>query len=215
MKFRVLLQSLALPFVSGVPLEFRSTAGVPTGLPADQISINSVSTYGTGCPTTDSVSITLADNNTVLTVGFNDFQTFVGPDIASSQSDKTCSISLNVYYPGGYTSAYLNATYHGFAELDAGVSGNISSLYSFPGTIGSGAFSSTNTNINTGGVYLKADHIPLVSKVTSPCGRNATAVIRVRVKIGGSNSTLSGTLTDDDVSLVLTQQVHSGKTVCK
>ncbi|KAK3694442.1 hypothetical protein B0T22DRAFT_487960 [Podospora appendiculata] len=132
-------------------------------------------------------------------------RTFVGPGIASAQSDKTCSINLNVFYPSGDTSAFLNATYHGFAELDAGDSGSINSLYSFPGTIGSGALSNTNTNIDTGGVYLKADHIPVVSRVASPCGRNATAVVRVKVKIGGSDSTLSGTLTDDDVSLVFIQ----------
>jgi hypothetical protein len=89
-----------------------------------------VSTSGTGCPQNE-VSISISDDRTAVTLGFDEFNTYIGPGVAASQNDKNCSIHLSVRYPSGYTFAVLDATYHGYAQLDPGVTGNISSVYKF------------------------------------------------------------------------------------
>lgn len=42
-----------------------------------------------------------------------------------------CRVTLGLRYPGGYSFAVLEATYHGFAQLDPGVTAEFESGYSF------------------------------------------------------------------------------------
>src|SRR3569833_3436886 len=98
--------------------------------PADEITINRASTSGSGCPRR-TVSCDISSDRTIVTLGFDEFQTFIGRGRAAADRDKNCEIHLNLHYPGGYTFAVVDATYHRFAQLDNGVNASLSSTYSF------------------------------------------------------------------------------------
>ncbi|KAK0734642.1 hypothetical protein B0T26DRAFT_632170 [Lasiosphaeria miniovina] len=191
----------------------------------DEITINSVRTSGSGCPRR-AVTIDISEDRTVVTLGFDEFQTFFGRRYGNSNTsrDKNCDIRLNLHYPSGYTFAVLDATYHGFAQLDSGVVGSVSSSYSFPDdrrTGRAGRSSATQTTIAGGGayadgaVYTKHDVVPVAARVVGPCdGKNTTLLIRTRINLNSNNDSASGTLTGDDASIALTQQVHFGWAAC-
>lgn len=116
--------------------------------PVDQIIITDSATSGNGCPQ-GSVSTTASPDKTVrlssplstshltntnkqvITFGFDSFQTYIGPTAAQADKSKACQIHLSLSYPAGFTYAVVDATYHGYARLDAGVTGNFLSTYFF------------------------------------------------------------------------------------
>lgn len=184
--------------------------------PANEIKINSASTSGSGCPRR-AVSVDISLDRTAVTLGFDEFQTFIGRRFGSSERDKNCEIRLNVFYPGGYTFAVLEATYHGFAQLDAGVTGSFETSYSFPGSrMPRNGRTESNTRASitgggqlvTGGTYTKKDSIPTESRVLAPCGQNATMLIKTRINLSSSNASAEGTLTGDDATFAFTHQMH-------
>ncbi|KAK0632698.1 hypothetical protein B0T14DRAFT_533073 [Immersiella caudata] len=207
---------LASPALTS-PLDLSITAD-STAPPANEITINSASTSGSGCPRR-TVAITISPDRTALTLGFDEFQTYVGRRYPASDRDKNCQIRLNLFYPGGYTFAVLDATYHGYAQLDAGVTGSLSTSYSFvggrPDRRSGRTESTTQTSLSGGGQfeagssYMKTDSIPVSSRVRAPCGRNATMVIRTRINLeGDASGEAEGMLTGDDATFALTQMVR-------
>ncbi|KAK4451331.1 hypothetical protein QBC34DRAFT_378186 [Podospora aff. communis PSN243] len=205
------------------PLNFSITAESVTP-PANEITINSASTSGSGCPRR-TVAITISPDRTALTLGFDEFQTYVGRRYPASDRDKNCQIRLNLFYPGGYTFAVLDATYHGYAQLDSGVSGSLSTSYSFvggrPDRRNGRTESTTQASLSGGGqfemgsTYMKTDSIPVSSRVRAPCGRNATMLIRTRINLEGDGSgDAEGMMTGDDATFALTQMVRVEWEVC-
>jgi hypothetical protein len=67
----------------------------------------------------------------VITYGFDQFQTYIGPGTKPADHSKNCQLHLNLKYPGGFQYAVVDATYHGFARLDAGVTGTFLTTYYF------------------------------------------------------------------------------------
>ncbi|KAK3329924.1 hypothetical protein B0H66DRAFT_611052 [Apodospora peruviana] len=213
---------------SASPLTTSFSALLAEDLPsASQILITSASTSGSGCPR-HAVFVTISDDRTVVTLGFYEFQTYFdggrgrgkdGRGRSQTDRDKNCDIRLNMFYPAGYTFAVMDVTYHGFAQLDSGVSGSFTSTYEFNSGNG-GKSCTTQANITGGGayesgtVYTKSDVVPVVSRVKAPCGRNATLLIRTRVNLSEQtgNASATGTLTGDDATFALEQQVHIGWT---
>ncbi len=116
--------------------------------PADEITINRASTSGSGCPRR-AVSCDISPDRTVVTLGFDEFQTYIGRGRNAGDREKDCDIHLSLRYPSGYTFAVVDATYHGFAQLDSGVTGSMSSTYSFQS--GNTAPTTTNANLTGGG----------------------------------------------------------------
>jgi hypothetical protein len=115
--------------------------------PADEITIRDTTYSGSGCPQ-GSVSTSTSDDKTVsaivhpitqpptnpkqvITWGFDSFQTYIGPDIKASEKSKNCQLHLNLAYPGGFQYAVVDATYHGWARLDEGVTGSFITTYYF------------------------------------------------------------------------------------
>jgi hypothetical protein len=67
----------------------------------------------------------------VITYGFDQFQTYIGPGTKAADHSKNCQLHLNLKYPGGFQYSVVDATYHGFARLDAGVTGSFITTYYF------------------------------------------------------------------------------------
>jgi len=119
---------------------------------------------------------------------------------------------LNLKYPGGFQYAVVDATYHGWARLDQGVTGTFVTSYFF--SQDAGKTSTTRMTANGGGaltagqVYTKSDSIETTAVIWSPCGGNGILNINNRISLTSSDSKAAGELSNDDATVAFTQQVH-------
>lgn len=184
---------------------------------AAQIQIQSATFSGNGCPQ-GTVSTSISDDKTVITFGFDQFQTYIGPSISPTQKSKNCQLHLNLKYPGGFQFSVLDSTFHGYAQLDPGVTGTFYSTYYF--SQDAQATTTTQTSITGGGiwqngqVYTKNDKIPTASYIYSPCGANGILNINNRIALTSTNSSASGMITNDDATVAFTQQIHISWRTC-
>lgn len=184
----------------------------------DQIQVASVGFSGNGCPQ-GSVSTTISPDRTVVTFGFDQFQTYIGPGYDLGDKSKNCQLHLNLKYPGGFQFAVLDSTYHGFAQLDSGVTGTFYSSYYF--SQDASATTTTRTSITGGGawaegqVYTKNDQIPTASVIYAPCGASGILNVNNRIVLASTSKTATGQVTDDDATVAFTHQVHLAWRACK
>jgi len=104
----------------------------------------------------------------------------------------------------------MQATYHGYARLDAAVTGNFYSTYFFSQDASHTA--STKTSISGsayvgGQVYQKSDTVENASTVWSPCGATGILNVNNRIALTSSNNNAAGELSDDDATVQFTQKV--------
>ncbi|KAL2022974.1 hypothetical protein VTK56DRAFT_4189 [Thermocarpiscus australiensis] len=184
----------------------------------NEIQIESASFSGNGCPQ-GSVSTSLSDDKTVITFGFDLFQTYIGPGISITERSKNCQLHLSLKYPGGFQFSVVESTYHGYAQLEPGVTGTFYSTYYF--SQDAQATTTTQTSISGGGiweegqVYTKADQIPTASYIYSPCGSSGILNVNNRIALTSSNSTAFGSITDDDATVAFTQQLNIAWRSCQ
>ncbi|KAK4237878.1 hypothetical protein C8A03DRAFT_44292 [Achaetomium macrosporum] len=185
--------------------------------PSD-IQIVAATFSGNGCPQ-GTVSTNISPDKTVITFGFDEFQTYIGPGISPTQKSKNCQLHLSLKYPGGFQFSILESTYHGYAQLEPGVTGTFYSTYYF--SQDASATTTTQTSITGGGiweqgqVYTKSDKIPTASYIYSPCGANGILNINSRIALTSSNSSASGSITNDDATVAFTQQLNIQWRACK
>ncbi|KAH6723323.1 hypothetical protein BKA61DRAFT_464280 [Leptodontidium sp. MPI-SDFR-AT-0119] len=178
--------------------------------PADEIKIISAQSSGNGCPQ-GSVTSTISPDRTLVTFGFDAFQTYIGPSAKQADKTKQCQIHLSLQYPGGFQYSVVDATYHGWARLDAGVTGTFVSSYFF-----SQAASQTCTTRSTisgaqwlnGDVYTKQDLIESTAVIWSPCGANGILNVNNRIALSSTNAKQTGELSNDDATVAFTHQLH-------
>ncbi|KAF2395601.1 hypothetical protein EJ06DRAFT_517786 [Trichodelitschia bisporula] len=178
--------------------------------PPDQITIIDTQTSGTGCPQ-GSVSTIFSPDRTIVTFGFDSFVAFIGPTSNPPDETKNCQIHMSLKYPGGFQYSLMDATYHGFAQLDPGVTGHFASTYYFSNNASNTA--KTNATISggdyvDGAQYTKHDVVAAASVVWSPCGETGILNVNNRIWLTALNRNQRGSLSDDDATVSFTQQVH-------
>lgn len=131
-------------------LNFPGGSSAGTGPDPSQITIAAASFSGNGCPQ-GTVSTSFSSDKTVVTFGFDAFQTYIGPGTAVADRTKNCQLHLTLNYPGGFQFAVLDSTYHGYAQLDTGVTGTFLSTYYF--SQDATATTTTRTSISGGGLW--------------------------------------------------------------
>lgn len=204
--------------VAATPIAQVTSDGWADGPDPKSIQIQSVSFSGNGCPQ-GTVSTSISPDKTVITFGFDRFQTYIGPGVSPSEKSKNCQLHLNLKYPGGFQFSIVESTYHGYAQLEKGVTGTFYSTYYF--SQDASATTTTQTSISGGGiweqgqVYTKADKIPTASYIFSPCGANGILNVNNRIALTSTNSSASGSVTDDDATVAFTQQVNLNWRTCK
>ncbi|KAL2105381.1 hypothetical protein VUR80DRAFT_8467 [Thermomyces stellatus] len=178
----------------------------------EEISIKAVTHSGNGCPQ-GSTATSINEDRTVLTVGFDRFQTYIGPGTSFADRSKNCQLHITLEYPSGFSFAVVDSVYHGFALLEEGVRGDFLSTYFFSSD--AAADWTTRTSIDGGGiwaegqVYTQRDAVPAADVVRSPCGgRTAQLNINNRVSLRSNDPKASGMISNDDQTLALTQQIH-------
>jgi hypothetical protein len=171
-----------------------------------QVQFTSVSVSGSGCPS--SIFPLIDDIGTTLTLGFSEYQTNVGHDVASSQRELNCDIFLSLRYPLGCVTTVMNTTYHGFSQLDSGVTGTVTVSHVLsPGTVTSGQQSSPMTFAGgvPGAVYTKKDVVRGKVDVRSENQRDVSLAVRTRVVLQARDQSVEGTLTLDDVTFTIAE----------
>ncbi|KAI4674477.1 uncharacterized protein J4E88_008212 [Alternaria novae-zelandiae] len=203
------LAALLLPVLAAAnPLPQTTSEDAP---PAEQITIVDTSYSGNGCPQ-GSVSTSTSTDKTVITYGFDQFQTYIGPGTVPADRSKNCQLHLNLKYPGGFQYAVVDATYHGWARLDEGVTGSFITTYYFSqdagktqttrmSAVGGGA-------LLTGQVYTKQDSVETTATIWSPCGQNGILNINNRISLTNKKSDQAGEMSNDDATVAFTQQLH-------
>lgn len=201
---------------------------------SQQITINTVSTSGSGCPRS-AVSVSISPDRTVVTLGFDSFHVGIGQSFSISDREKECNIHLNLHYPAGYSYAVIETTYHGFAQMDEGVEGAFETEYVFADEKGKGLVGGllggliggllgavgdllgvvTRVVIPGGGLFADGDSfsitekVPANKKVLAPCdGKDVNLLIRTTISLSASKRDAQGQLVDDDATIDLTQQVR-------
>lgn len=193
---------------AGPILNPQATSDLPD--PSD-IQIVGATWSGNGCPS-NTVSTSISPDRTVITFGFDAFQTYIGPGISPTERSKNCQLHLDLRYPGGFQFAVVDSTYHGFAQLEEGVTGTFFSSYFFSQSASDST--TTRTTIEGGGiwaegqVYTKADSVPTASLIYAPCGANGILHINNRISLTSSNPDAFGQITDDDATVAFTQQLN-------
>ncbi|KAH6665553.1 hypothetical protein B0J14DRAFT_457786, partial [Halenospora varia] len=169
---------------------------------ANQVTINSITTSGTGCPQ-GSVGKFLSADRQTFTLIFDSFVAQVGPGTAATDARKFCQINLDLHYPQGFQYSILKTIYRGYAQLDAGVSGSQSATYYFSGQ---SAQCSTTSNFKgpTAKNYAIEDNVAVTSTVWSPCGANLPINIKSQIALTTSSSTAKGLLTTDSADGTVT-----------
>ncbi|KAG6353946.1 hypothetical protein INS49_005203 [Diaporthe citri] len=191
-----------------------AVTGAPISKPSG-ISISSVTCSGKGCPS-GSVSTSLSADKTVVTLGFDKFQAYIGPGTSVADRSKSCNLMLTLKYPPTYSFTVVSSTYHGYAQLDNGVTGKFSSTYLFSSLLSATFSTSTSVlggvSLESGSVYTKSDTISTPNLVLSPCGLlsvGSSALLNIgnAISLTSSNSSAVGLMTNDDAAVSTTQQV--------
>jgi len=164
--------------------------------PAD-VSINSISYGGTGCPQGSVGSFISADRET-FTLIFDSYVASIGPGVAVTENRLNCQINLDLEYPSGFQYSVLNTEFRGYAAMDKGVTGVQEATYYFSGATAQASTQTTFTG-PTSGDYEIVDSIPFTSTVWSPCGAALPLNIDSQVRLSSTVSTATGELTDDSV----------------
>lgn len=152
----------------------------------------------------------------VITLGFDDFQAYIGPGTSLADRSKSCKLLITLKYPPGYSFGVVSSTYHGYAQLDSGVTGSFSSIY-FLTSLLSTTFSTSTSILGGGGysggnVYTETNTISTSNLVLSPCGllglgSNAGLNVANTISLTSKNTSASGQMTDDDATFGTTQKV--------
>ncbi|KAF1941370.1 hypothetical protein EJ02DRAFT_512436 [Clathrospora elynae] len=203
------IAAFLLPVLAAAnPLPQSATGDAPS---ADQITIVDTSYSGNGCPQ-GSVSTSTSLDKTVVTYGFDAFQTYIGPGTVPADRSKNCQLHLNLKYPGGFQYAVVDATYHGWARLDAGVTGSFITTYYFSQDAGktqtTRMAAEGGGSLLTGQVYTKQDSVETTATIWSPCGQNGILNINNRISLTNKKADQAGEMSNDDATVAFTQQLH-------
>jgi hypothetical protein len=170
-------------------------ATASSGPDPSQISIQSVTYGGTGCPA-GSVGHSLSDDRTQLALVFDKFVAKSGPGIPVTEARKNCQLNINVRIPQGFSYSVGTFDYRGYVQLPSGVSAESKSTYYFQGEV-TQASSSSRFAGPVAKDYLARDTLGIVAWM--PCdGRVVPVNVNAQVRLTGP-STASAQITTDSI----------------
>jgi hypothetical protein len=233
--------SALVALLTASPSFAQSEAPAPENRPL--ITINEVSTSDRPLSPGQRLGVYIGRQNR-RDARFRQFLVSVENSFTRADGEKNCEVLLNVHYPAGYSYTVIETTYHGYAQLDPGVTGNIETEYTLADENGRGLIGAvggllmgllnpvlggvgdllsvvTNTVLGggrefaSGGTFTVTDTTPQRDRVVAPCGgKNANLRISTHISRNGGRGG-NGVLSDEDATFSLTQQVHMGWERCR
>jgi len=161
----------ALSFANPVP---EAAAPAPSSF-----KITNVISGGSGCPQ-DSIDIDWTDNK-ILPIYFGkEFTARVGSGTPPEESRKNCQLNIALKFSPGYQFAVYSTDVSGWADIDSGVKGLVSSNYYF-----SGETDDTRSSFTVAGpiVGRYSKHDDGLISVWSPCTGSALFNINTEVAL--------------------------------
>lgn len=98
------------------------------------IEFRDITYGGGGCPQ-GSLDVSISGNGTVFGLTYDSFVASKGKGIAATEARKFCQVNFDILYSPGFQYQVYGADYHGYADLDAGVTGTVSSTYYYSGDV--------------------------------------------------------------------------------
>ncbi|KAJ3317058.1 hypothetical protein HDV06_002102 [Boothiomyces sp. JEL0866] len=175
----------AFALVSSVLSQIIVTPGGSNGPDPSQITIQSISYAGTGCPA-GSVSSVLSTDATTFTMLMSQFVASSGPGTKITDSRKNCQINLNLHYPQGFSYSIASVQYRGYVQIPDGITATQQATYYISGQTQQ-ISSSTVFNQPSDKDYEANDQISIASMVWSPCGAVLPGNINTQVRLSLTN----------------------------
>ncbi|BAT52694.1 hypothetical protein NOS3756_16350 [Nostoc sp. NIES-3756] len=151
------------------------TAAVSPALASDKVEILGAQYGGNGCPV-GSASVSVSPDGQELSILFDKF-TALGNE--SSQSRKSCNLSIPIKVPQGFQISLYDADYRGYVAPST--VGNLRAEYFFAGQRGP-VFSRTfNGETN----YNVRDQLKTVGDVWSSCGNSVNMRVNAAMTASG------------------------------
>jgi len=174
------------------------------------LTLLSATASGPGCPS-NSTTVHIGEEGQELTIAFDALAAEVGPNAPTSLREVSCDIVVRASVPLGCTVASMQTVYHGFGQLDPGVTGTFVAQYSVsPGQITSGSNppNAVVTSAGFGGAgntYTKTDPWAVRFNPGAPNNQQVDVTVRSRVYLQG-NQGLLGFLSADDATVRILSQ---------
>lgn len=190
------LVALTMSFVVGTP----ALADAP---PANEVTIQSISWAGSGCPP-GSVQGSMAPDAQAFSLLFSQYIASAGPGIPVTQNRKNCDLLVRLRFPQGWSFSVFTVDYRGYATLDARVRGTQRSAYFFEGQFPSAALRTDLVGPYDANYEIR-DTLGLSAVVWSPCGAARALNINTEVRVNNrDNRQGSGLMTTDNITGELT-----------
>ncbi|KAF2264981.1 hypothetical protein CC78DRAFT_216473 [Lojkania enalia] len=159
----ILTGLVALAYASPVELEARQDKPDP-----GTVYVEKVSWAGTGCPP-DSAVADIAEQGTVVSLGFSKYVAGTGTGMTAADSRKNCDVRITLHYPQGWTWTVASTDLRGYARIPQGCSARLGAVYYFSGQ--STEYSSMipfNGPVDNN--YRVTSMVPTESLIWSRCG---------------------------------------------
>jgi hypothetical protein len=204
----IMLLSVALAsafaFVARVPSAHAQTA-------PEWVRILKADGSGSGCPP-GSISTVISPDLLSLTVKFSSFDARVGPNAGpNSLPSKSCTMSVLLDFPAGWSYSLITADYLGRADLGEDTVGEQTSTYWFQGFLPSGEEFRTTLTGPFFSAYSRRDELPVGARVWSPCGLRRNLNIDADVSVSNTANASSNAFMNVKIA-EFTNQVTYGIT---
>lgn len=159
-------------------------AAMTTGLNAQApepgaVTIANMQYQGSACPEGSTVA-NISPDNTALTIFFSEYNVTVD-STSTPRASKSCQLQFNLDVPAGWRYSIFAIDYRGYANLDAGVTSEQKTSYSFSGT---GAAPKDLGSLNLTGPYsdefIHTAAIPLSGLNWSQCSTGGTQAMTIQ-----------------------------------
>lgn len=164
----------------------------------DNVQIRNYSYSGTGCPG-GSLSTNVSPDLQTLSLLFDSFIAEIGPHVSQISSRKSCTVTMNLSYPNGWTFAVAEVKSFGYASLERGVNATQSASFHFQGNIAASAQLKMRLTGPLDRDYQFNERFSADQLVWAPCGvQRAISITTQLVLENSSNKKGRGLLTYGD-----------------
>lgn len=180
---------------------FASRAAEPATVPPGEVSIDLITTGGSGCPA-GTAAISISPGKDAFSVTYSAFHAQVGVGATPIDFRKNCQLNARIRIPQGYSYAISGVDHRGSARLQAGASGVQRARYYFAGQVAS-ALVTHQLSGPFDDAWQTTDNVDAASLVFSPCGaeRNININTELRVTAGTSDTaTTNSSMTMDSTT---------------
>ena len=115
--------------LTGVAMAGTSGMDVPP-----TVEISSLHLSGSACPA-GTAYVELSEDLQSFVVIYDEFHASAGPGVPLQESVKSCTATINLSFPAGWSWTVSSVAYSGSAQMDSSVTGRFSSKLSFPGQL--------------------------------------------------------------------------------